>query len=84
MEDLQAEHISYMIKAFQNIASDNGKEIFDMTKISQILPRLLKYTSGEVYRYNMSDLVTMIDGYHQLWIADVLGKQSLVAMHKLC
>ena len=34
MEDLQAEQISYMIKAFQNIAAQNGKELFDMTKIS--------------------------------------------------
>ena len=34
MEDLQAEHISYMIKAFQKIAAKDGKEVFDMTKIS--------------------------------------------------
>ena len=74
MEDLQAEQISYMIKAFQNIAAQNGKELFDMTKISQFLPKLLKYTSNEIQRYNGSDLVTMIDGYHQLWEADVLGR----------
>ena len=48
------------------------------------MPKLLKYTSSEVARYNGSDLVTMIDGYHQLWEADVVGKQNLIDMHMMC
>ena len=83
MEDLRAEDISYMIQAFTNIAAER-ETIADKTKIGKFVPKLLLYTINEVYRYNMSDIVTMMSGYFKLWEVGVLGKSELVNMHKIC
>ncbi len=83
IEDLQAEEISYLVQAFANISTDS-KAISDQDEISKFIPKLLVHTQNELYRYNMADIVTMLNGYFKLWDVGALEKAELARVHEFC
>lgn len=52
--------------------------------IKDFLPKLLSHSQTEIYRYNMSDIITMLQGYETLWESQVLTTKDFASVHKTC
>ena len=83
LHDLEAEHISYLIEAFSVISQERAT-IPDQSEITKFVPNLLAHTHNEMYRYNMADCVTMMNGYFNLWNVGVLERKDLTTVHTFC
>ncbi len=79
-----AEQINYLTQAFQIIANSEGNYGLGVGLIKDFMPKLLKHTQNELYRYNMSDIITMLQGYDALWETQILQKKDFATVHRTC
>lgn len=88
MNELQAEHINFLMDAFSNISSSlsadpklaNARtEIAPM--IEEFLPRLLEQSKNELYRSKIGDVLTVVQGNEKLWQAGIIKDRDLSAAH---
>lgn len=88
VHDLQVEHIGYLMQGFQNLAGaikNDGNFQVDSKlakMISDFTPRLLKHNEGELYRYMIGDMLSLIEGHAQLWEVDILTAEELSKVHR--
>ena len=78
-----------MMRAFSNIAIAVKAQEFkgdpEMTKmITKFMPRMLEISSGELYRCLIGDVLTLVEGYAQLWSNEVLPIEQLMLVHQQC
>ena len=89
VNDIGAEHISYLMKAFSEISAAVQDAKFSgdpkMTKkITKFLPRLLKHYESELYRCKITDVIALLEGYKDLWEAGILEDVHYTKVHEQC
>ena len=48
------------------------------------MPTMLRLSQNEVFRYNMQDIVTMLQGYDTLKQYEALSTEDLSLVHRTC
>ena len=84
VEQLQAEHINYLTQGLQMVLVTKSLSGEQKQLIKDFLPKLLSHSQTETYRYNMSDIITMLSGYETLWESQVLTTKDFATVHRTC
>lgn len=82
IEQLRAEPISYLLKAMPVLYPVCNKD--EKRAMKEFAPRLFKHNQNEVYRYNIRDLIAMVEGYDGLYENGVLEQGQLSMVHRVC
>jgi len=84
LHELQAEQINVITMSFKILTAHKSEFIDEHAIVEKFIPKLTIHTQNEMYRYNMGDIVTMLEGYNALWDAGVIKTKQLGYIHKTC
>eukprot|EP00351_Strombidinopsis_sp_SopsisLIS2011_P000887 CAMPEP_0116871840 /NCGR_PEP_ID=MMETSP0463-20121206/2358_1 /TAXON_ID=181622 /ORGANISM="Strombidinopsis sp, Strain SopsisLIS2011" /LENGTH=107 /DNA_ID=CAMNT_0004510999 /DNA_START=106 /DNA_END=429 /DNA_ORIENTATION=+ len=63
----------------------DSQELKEEKKIlDEFVPQFIEHSKNEMYRYNMDDLVVMLDSFHELWDRNLLKNKQLGQVHEIC
>lgn len=76
------------MKAFSEISAisktSNALDSAMKEHIGDFMPRLLEHATNELFRSQIGDIITLVEGYDALWDVQAISKDEYSKVHVHC